>query len=58
MRGALGPVLENPATGYSVVYHLEIGVLFATLIVLAPLVRARAIGFDAPAPRGLVEFPT
>ena len=37
--GWLGEVLQHPATGYSVVYHLELGMLFATLIVLGPLVR-------------------
>jgi BCD family chlorophyll transporter-like MFS transporter len=38
---ALGRGLVTPATGYSFVYHLEIGLLFVTLVVLGPLVRAR-----------------
>ena len=39
--GALGTVLTDPSTGYAVVYHLEIGLLFMTLIALGPLVRTR-----------------
>jgi BCD family chlorophyll transporter-like MFS transporter len=39
MNGALGPAMANPATGYSVVYHIEIALLFATLIAIGPLVR-------------------
>ena len=38
-HGWLGQALAGPATGYSVVYHLEIGLLFATLIAIGPLVR-------------------
>ncbi len=38
-HGALGPVLNNAAVGYSVVYHIEIALLFATLIAIGPLVR-------------------
>jgi BCD family chlorophyll transporter-like MFS transporter len=37
--GALGEALSDPATGYSLVYHLEILLLFLTLIALGPLVR-------------------
>ena len=40
-RGFLGSALVNPATGYSFVYHIELYLLFATLIVLGPLVRRR-----------------
>ncbi len=61
MSGAFGPVLAHPATGYSVVYHLEIALLFATLIALGPLVRRAPVGQArrdaAPAPFGLAEFP-
>ena len=56
--GALGDALQSPATGYSVVYHLEIGLLFVTLIALGPLVRARPEPDTTPAPRGLADFPT
>ena len=38
-RGALGQALSGPATGYSFVYHIEIALLFATLIAIGPLVR-------------------
>jgi len=41
--GRLGPALADPATGYSVVYHIEIALLFVTLAVLGPLVRVRAL---------------
>lgn len=37
--GVLGQAMANPATGYSVVYHIEIALLFATLIAIGPLVR-------------------
>jgi BCD family chlorophyll transporter-like MFS transporter len=37
-RGALGPGLTQQAVGYEVVYQLEIGLLFVTLVVLGPLV--------------------
>jgi BCD family chlorophyll transporter-like MFS transporter len=39
--GALGPALANPSSGYSLVYHIEIALLFATLIAVGPLVRRR-----------------
>jgi BCD family chlorophyll transporter-like MFS transporter len=59
MSGALGQALAEPATGYSIVYHIEIALLFATLVALGPLVRRRA---DEPADKtrrfGLAEFPT
>ncbi len=58
--GKLGSVLTDASLGYTFVYHLEIGLLFATLIALGPLVRV------APLPEtpksddrfGVVEFPT
>jgi BCD family chlorophyll transporter-like MFS transporter len=37
----LGEALAAPATGYSVVYHVELYLMFATLIALGPLVRNR-----------------
>ncbi|NRB34256.1 MAG: MFS transporter [Rhodobacteraceae bacterium] len=57
MSGALGPALVSPATGYSTVYHLEIGLIFLTLIALGPMA-ARVTRSDGPVPRGLPEFPT
>jgi MFS transporter, BCD family, chlorophyll transporter len=59
VAGRLGDALASPATGYSVVYHLEIALLFATLVALGPLVRRAAGAQAAPstAPFGLAEFP-
>ncbi|MGI4975712.1 MAG: MFS transporter, partial [Janthinobacterium lividum] len=37
--GSLGPTLAGPAVGYQAVYGLEITLLFATLVVIGPLVR-------------------
>jgi MFS transporter, BCD family, chlorophyll transporter len=39
LKGSLGEVLAIPATGYSFVYHLEILLLIATIIVIGPLAR-------------------
>ncbi len=42
-RGDLGEALQASVTGYSIVYALEIALLFATLVTIGPLVRfARA----------------
>jgi MFS transporter, BCD family, chlorophyll transporter len=38
MAGRLGAGLASHATGYSMVWHIEIALLFATLIALGPLV--------------------
>jgi len=63
-QGALGPALVSPATGYMFVYHLEILLLFAALVAIGPLVRARratapsgATPAAAPAGIGLAEMP-
>ena len=56
LSGALGPALQDGSTGYSVVWHLEIGLLFATLAVLGPLVRT-ASTLTMPGRMGLAEFP-
>ena len=49
--GLLGESLAGPATGYSVVYHIEIGLLFATLVAIGPLVRSTSARSMAPASR-------
>ena len=58
--GRLGAGLMTPDIGYSVVYHLEIGLLFLTLALLGPLVRTRIL--DTTKQRntriGLADFPT
>ena len=56
--GALGPVLTGPAIGYGAVYHMEILLLFATLIALGPLARAQDRRRAESKNRfGLAEFP-
>ena len=59
-QGHLGPVLNTASVGYSFVYHLEILLLFATLVAIGPLVRVTA-GSSRPAAFqskfGLAEFP-
>jgi BCD family chlorophyll transporter-like MFS transporter len=57
-NGTLGEALATPATGYSVVYHTEIGLLFLTLIVLGPLVRLQPMNTRGSAKLGLADFPT
>ncbi len=59
--GQWGEALNTPATGYSFVYHCEVGLLFATLVILGPLVR---ISGPLTQPKsgatrmGLADFPT
>ncbi len=58
--GLLGPALSTPATAYGIVYHLEIGLLFAALVAIGPLARyAPASASSAPStPRfGLADLP-
>ncbi|MEL6571156.1 MAG: PucC family protein [Pseudomonadota bacterium] len=57
-NGMLSEALATPATGYSVVYHTEIGLLFLTLVVLGPLVKVRALRTGQSASPGLADFPT
>lgn len=61
MAGAFGEALASPAFGYSFVYHIEILVLFAALVVLGPLVQSRPhLPHEEPRPGhpGIMEFPT
>ncbi|MEM8839670.1 MAG: MFS transporter, partial [Pseudomonadota bacterium] len=58
----LGAAFERPDAGYSVVYHLEIGLLFAGLIAIGPLVQTRRqqrLDDDPKKPErfGLAELP-
>jgi len=57
-NGALGPALMTPAAGYSVVYHIEILILFAALVAIGPLAR-HAKTPVAPQSKsfGLAAFP-
>lgn len=56
--GELGAALASPSTGYSFVYHIEIALLFVTLVAIGPLVR-RAGRERRPdsAKFGLAELP-
>jgi MFS transporter, BCD family, chlorophyll transporter len=58
--GWLGEALQNPATGYAAVYHLELAMLFATLIVLGPLVRRGSSAQQTKSSQrfGLAELPS
>jgi len=58
MKGELGAALATPATGYSTVYHIEIALLFLTLVVLGPLVRTAPRPQPGSAPLGLADLPT
>ncbi len=47
-QSALGVTLVHPATGYVAVYVIELGLLFATLVAVGPLVRAVSPGYASP----------
>jgi len=56
IAGELGPGLTQASAGYIFVYHIEIALLFGTLIALGPLVR---VGRRSETTRfGLAELPT
>ncbi len=57
-NGVFGEALATSATGYSVVYQIEIGLLFITLVALGPLVRARAMDSEESVKLELSDFPT
>ena len=57
LAGGWGEALISPATGYSVVYHTEIALIFLTLIALGPLV-ARSHASPRTDRIGLADFPT
>jgi BCD family chlorophyll transporter-like MFS transporter len=57
-HGVLGAGMNDPSVGYSVVYHIEIYFLFATLIALGPLVRSAAANrVKAATAFGIAEAP-
>ncbi len=57
--GALGEAMHTPATGYIVVYHIEIGLLFVSLAALGPLVgRAGGMARKSNKQFGLAEMPS
>lgn len=55
-EGSLEPALTGPATGYGAVYQLEIFLLFATLVVIGPLVRSNSTDLKLSSRFGLAEF--
>jgi len=56
--GSLGPALQGPAVAYGIVYHIEIVLLFATLVAIGPLVRSAIVPrAQAPVPFGLAQLP-
>ena len=56
--GALGPAFSGPVAGYNFVYHIEIALLFATLVAIGPLVRVGAGRRARPSSGfGLAEYP-
>lgn len=60
VKGGFGPVFATPAFGYSIVYQIEIVMLFVTLLALAPLVRVTVFtprNESEQARMGLVDFP-
>jgi BCD family chlorophyll transporter-like MFS transporter len=58
-QGLLGEALQNPATGYSFVYHCEMYLLFIALVTLGPLVRRSGTRASLRAAEkfGLADFP-
>lgn len=56
-QGDLGAALTGPATGYSIVYHIEIALLFGTLAAIGPLVRSRHPAAPQQMKFGIAEFP-
>jgi BCD family chlorophyll transporter-like MFS transporter len=62
LAGRLGETLNNPATGYVVVYQIEILLLFATLVAIGPLARRTSLqGTDERVTGGkfgLPDFPS
>ena len=58
LAGTFGEALAVPSTGYSVVYHTEIALIFITLIALGPLVRRTRDETSETKGIGLADFPT
>lgn len=56
-QGLLGPGMSGPGIGYSFVYHLEIALLFMTLVAIGPLVRSTPVRTQPSTRFGLAEMP-
>jgi BCD family chlorophyll transporter-like MFS transporter len=58
VSGQLGEALATPTTGYTTVYHIEIVLLFATLVAIGPLVGLERMNKSRMSAKfGLAEFP-
>ncbi|MEM9168560.1 MAG: BCD family MFS transporter [Pseudomonadota bacterium] len=58
LSGAFGPAFATPAAGYGFVYHIEIALLFATVIAIGPLARHRHTPpTDEESRFGIAAFP-
>ena len=55
--GVLGEALVNPSSGYGLVFTLEMLLLFATLVAMAPLSRKKDRPLSQPLQFGLAELP-
>ena len=56
-HGVLGTALSSPVTGYSIVYHLEMLLLFLTLVAIGPLVGRGRTHHHPPRKFGLADLP-
>ena len=58
VKGSLGVALMNPSTGYSIVWHIEIALMFAILVAIGPLIRVSHVArSQTPTRFGLAEIP-
>ncbi|MDJ0939123.1 MAG: BCD family MFS transporter [Woeseiaceae bacterium] len=59
MSGALGSALTGPAVGYAFVYHIEVFLLFATLVAIGPLAAfSKRRDAESKTTLGFAEFPS
>jgi MFS transporter, BCD family, chlorophyll transporter len=58
VNGSLGEVLANRATGYSMVYHLELALLFMALMAIGPLAKFSDVQKSSKTKFGLSDLPT
>jgi len=57
VSGRFGEVLTSPGVGYSLVYQVELVLLFATIVAVGPLVRLSRTQAATSKKFGLAEFP-
>jgi BCD family chlorophyll transporter-like MFS transporter len=57
VSGRFGEVLTSPGVGYSLVYQVELVLLFATIVAVGPLVRLSRVQAASSKKFGLAEFP-